>query len=331
MFNHHHKGKHSVMASLSQDEATTLARNALALWDMADVPFSLKGYAQSWVFQVTQANGQAAMLRLIPTHAQSAVPLQIRFLLTLARETSLVTPRPLRSERLVLRESLWEAVLFGYVPGENRAAQDLTPDEAALIGGFLASLHFESQRLMRPQSNDPHLNAEGLLGAKSPYASVDETQFLSLDDQAVLNTLYQRLADTETLIGNTPQHTLLLHGDFLLQNIVFDGETIGALDFEMCSWGIDLYDLATFLWQMKPLPHYERIADAFWHGYTQWRSLPPREWLEVFIAARQGASVRWVIQNRHLPVYAERVNEIIRQRIDEIAGFLDTGILHRQR
>ena len=74
------------MPSLSQDEATTLARNALALWDMADVPFSLKGHAQSWVFQVTQADGLPAMLRLIPTEAQSAVPLQIRFLLTLARE-----------------------------------------------------------------------------------------------------------------------------------------------------------------------------------------------------------------------------------------------------
>lgn len=318
------------MASLSQDEATALVRNALALWNMEDVPVSLKGHSQSWVFQVTQANGQSAMLRLIPTHLQSAVPLQIRFLLTLARETSLVTPRPLRSERLVLRESLWEAVLFAYVPGENRSAQDLTPDEAAQIGGFLASLHFESQRLMRPQSNDPQLNAEGLLGKKSPYSSVDETQFLSLDDQAILNTLYQRLADTEMLIGNTLQHTLLLHGDFLIQNIVFDDEAVGALDFEMCGWGIDLYDLATFLWQMKPLSNYERIADAFWHGYTQWRALPPREWLEVFIAARQGASVRWVIQNRHLPGYADRIASIVRQRMDEIAAFLDTGVLKRQ-
>ena len=110
---------------------------------------------------------------------------------------------------------------------------------------------------------------------------------------------------------------------------MFDGETVGALDFELCSWGIDLYDLATFLWQMKPLPNYERIADAFWHGYTQWRALPPREWLEIFIAARQGASVRWVIQNRHLPYYAERIHDIIPQRIGEIAAFLDTGVLKR--
>jgi hypothetical protein len=97
----------------------------------------------------------------------------------------------------------------------------------------------------------------------------------------------------------------------------------------MCGWGVDLYDLAPLLWQMKPYPQYEAIADAFWQGYTEWRALPPREWLEVFIAARQGASVRWVIQNRHLPGYAERVNEIVRQRMDEIAGFLDTGILKR--
>jgi Ser/Thr protein kinase RdoA (MazF antagonist) len=317
------------MPSLSQDEATTLARNALALWDMADVPFSLKGHAQSWVFQVTQADGLPAMLRLIPTEAQSAVPLQIRFLLTLARETSLLVPRPLRSERFIVRDSLWEAVFFAYVPGENRAPSDLTEEDASRVGGFLASLHFEAQRHMRPQTADARLNADGLLGPTSVYASPNESQFLTLEDEAWLRSLYQRVTDTETLIGPSPQHILLLHGDFLLQNIVFDGETVGALDFEMCGWGLDLYDLATFLWQMKPLPNYERIADAFWHGYTQWRDLPPREWLEVFIAARHGASVRWVIQNRHLPGYAERVNEIVRQRMDEIAGFLDTGVLKR--
>src|SRR5688572_18685267 len=102
------------MPSLSQDEAMTLARNALALWDMEDVPFSFKGHAQSWVFQVTQADGLPAMLRLIPAQAQAAVPLQMRFLLTLARETALLVPRPLRSERFVLHEGLWEAVLFAY-------------------------------------------------------------------------------------------------------------------------------------------------------------------------------------------------------------------------
>jgi Ser/Thr protein kinase RdoA (MazF antagonist) len=317
------------MASLSQDEATTLARNALTLWDMEDVPFSLKGHAQSWLFQVTQADGLPAMLRLIPAQAEAAVPLQIRFLLALARETSLVVPRPLRSERFVVRDGLWEAVFYAYVPGENRAPKDLTEEDASRVGGFLASLHYEAQRFMRPQTADPRLNADGLLGPVSVYASPNESQFLTLEDEGRLRSLHQRLADTETLVGSSPEHVLLLHGDFLLQNIVFDGEAIGALDFEMCGWGAALYDLATFLWQMKPLPNYERIADAFWHGYTQWRALPPREWLEVFIAARQGASVRWVIQNRHLPGYAERVNDIVRQRMDEIAGFLDTGVLKR--
>lgn len=316
------------MASLSQDEATTLARNALTLWDMADVPFSLKGHAQSWVFQVTQADGLSSMLRLIPAQPQDPIPLQIRVLVALARDTSLLIPRPLRSERFAIHDSLWEACLFAYLPGQNRTPETLTVEDAARIGSFLAEFHHQSQRLFPPQPA-PRLNADGLLGPNSVYASGQESQFLTLEDEALLRSLHQRVADTETLIGPAPEHNILLHGDFLLQNIVFDGETVGALDFEMCGWGVDLYDLAPLLWQMKPFPHYEAIADAFWRGYTEWRSLPPREWLEVFIAARQGASVRWVIQNRHLSGYAERVNQIVRQRMDEIAAFLDTGVLKR--
>jgi aminoglycoside phosphotransferase (APT) family kinase protein len=250
---------------------------------------------------------------------------EVHALRLLSRRTSLAIPRPYNN----FSYGLSELVIFSYVPGEPRTPQTLTLKEAALSGAFLARLHTESHRLIRRSPTDPTLNAEGLLGPTSRYASPDERDFLSEEDRNLLKALHERLAQTETLLGPNSEHILLLHGDYLLQNILFDGETVGAIDFEMCGWGADLYDLATYLWQLKPLPNYQKFADAFWKGYTFWRELPPREWLEVFIAARQGASVRWLIQNRDLPNYADRVPGLIRQRMDEIADFLETDVLTR--
>ena len=335
------------------DDALSMTRYILKMMNLEDLPLSVKAHTQNWIFETVMPDGQKALIRLkgffvpegtsimLPGLEQPIIPnpmlgiypadavffsaCELYALRKLTGNTTLALPRPL--ERITY--GLSELVIFSYVPGESRTPETLTAKDAARCGAFLAQLHNESRRLIFRSPPDSRLNAEGLLGETSRYASPDEKMFLSTQDQALLDTLRQHVADVETRIGLQSEHTLLLHGDFLLQNILFEGDKIGALDFEMCGWGTDFYDVATFLWQMKTSPRYDKIADAFWRGYTFWRELPPREWLEVFIAARHGASVRWLIQNRYLPDYAEQVPALIRQSMDEIAGFLDTGVLKR--
>ncbi|GEM_PF-3081943 len=343
------------MLPQSQDDALEMVRYLLGFFNLSDLPVTVRAHTQNWVFDTVMPDGQKAIIRvkshpsyahapgtplirraenvvmsedawnIIPVDTVLSSTCEYYALRTLTHNSLLTVPHPLK----ILNYGASELVIFAYVPGENRTLDMLTPRDAALAGAFLAQLHTKSRRLIFRGPTDPSLNAEGLLGPTSRYASPDEAHLLSDADRNILATLKQRVADIETLIGPQDEHTLLLHGDFLLQNIVFDGDTVGALDFEMCGWGTDLYDMATFLWQIKPSPRYDTLADAFWRGYTIWRELPPRDWLEIFIAARQGASVRWLIQNRHLPAYAERYESLIRQRLDEIAGFLETGMLKR--
>jgi len=43
-----------------------------------------------------------------------------------------------------------------------------------------------------------------------------------------------------------------IHGDFHQRDYLFDGEQIGAIDFETMWWGDYLYDLATTLSYLVP-------------------------------------------------------------------------------
>jgi Ser/Thr protein kinase RdoA (MazF antagonist) len=82
---------------------------------------------------------------------------------------------------------------------------------------------------------------------------------------------------------------------------------------------------------LKPLSNYKELEEALWQGYTSKRPLTNRhrELLEIFIAARQVASMRWVAANQHNPAYQGKVEAILQQRTAELAGFLETGILNR--
>ena len=91
----------------------------------------------------------------------------------------------------------------------------------------------------------------------------------------------------------------IVHGDFHQRNYIFDGERVGALDFETMRWGYYLYDLATtlsylvseFLRDVDPKP----LRAALLEGYAAVRRLPRgyERMLSVFAAYRVWIMADW--------------------------------------
>ena len=117
-----------------------------------------------------------------------------------------------------------------------------------------------------------------------------------------------------------------------MKNIVFRGDTVCAIDFDDCSWGYYLYDLAPLMLQFKDEPRYHELRDALWAGYTARHFLPEayRGYLESFVAARHMFSCWWVAGNLHNPRIRERAPELIRNRMAELRRFLETGSISQQ-
>jgi Ser/Thr protein kinase RdoA (MazF antagonist) len=232
------------------------------------------------------------------------------------------------------RSSWVNAVLMNHLEGETRDSSQVQAHEISKIGEFLGNLHqFSANNSRQINPVDfPNLNWEGLFGEKGSYPLTEEAKALfSTQQLTVMDTVAQTVKSAMDKLGQDKDEFGLIHGDFLLKNLLFHEEEVRALDFEYCGWGYYLYDLSPLLWQLKPLSNYKELEEELWQGYSSIRPLTEhhRQLLETFIAGRQVASMRWVAANQHNPAYQGKVESILQQRTAELQGFLETGILNR--
>ena len=223
-------------------------------------------------------------------------------------------------------ESKVSGTIFNELQGESRSNNTITTDDMRHIGQYLAKLHntdLDTDGLRR-------LDWDGLFGDTGVYYPGDDNMQVFTDEQLniIVRVTEKVRVSMDVLLGDTG----LIHGDFLLKNLLFDGNTLHALDWEYAGWGYYLYDLTPVLWQLKPSSRYTELEAALWDSYTKNRpdAMPYLNHLETMIAGRQVASMRWVAANQDNPYVQGKVVQILRQRTDELAQFLETGVLIRQ-
>jgi Ser/Thr protein kinase RdoA (MazF antagonist) len=326
---------------MTPDDWFTLAPQALAAYHMPDATYEWLAYTHNAVFNVLHQQ-QSYILRLSrQPHQKDRWRLmgELYVLYGLRNEGGLCVPEsvdaPAKQMYVFLPETNVCAVLFRHLPGTTPSQADLTQKHMQRIGAFLAQLHsipaahWQNIRNNRNLSLRPNLDYDGLFSNEGMYALADESVFTE-EQQAVITEVQEHVKTAMDVIGTDEAHFGLIHGDLLLKNILFEGEKICALDFEYSGFGYFIYDLAPLLWQLKLDPRYPDLVDGLWEGYSARRSLPPYEHLETFIAARQVASLRWLVNNQHNPAVQGKAPHMIQQRVQELREFLITGILQRQ-
>ena len=323
-----------------------IAATALRAWPIQSRQLRWMGHGSNIVFKVITAEADY-VLRLQPGDGDSAqLQSELRWLASIRRDTNLLAPLPVgalvdgrEQPFLALRHeslpppSIVYAALFEYIDGDVKPARELSARDVYRIGAYLGALHSGAQFDAPPGFDRPRLDWEGLFGADSPYAPPSEYALRSAEQRGILDQVAQRLRTPFTELASRPGTTGLIHADMLAKNIVFRADSIAALDFEFCGWGFYLYDLAPLLWQLKgERPRdYDELEDALWRGYTSIRATADseREWLEPFIAARQFASIRWLLSNLDNPKVHKLAPSLIAERCEELKIFLETGILRR--
>jgi Ser/Thr protein kinase RdoA (MazF antagonist) len=302
------------------------AKILLTEYNMPDAEVSWLAYTHNAVMKVVHEQGHF-VLRLQDMGKLPNVESEFTILKQLF-ESNIEVPKPVQV--MDVPKSPIVGLLLSHLEGAPfRLAERVIRLDMISIGLYLAKMH----NVPIKAENRPNLDYNGLFGETGVYRLNEEAKQVFTDEQlTVMDAAAEKVKAAMDELGTGENEFGLIHGDLLLQNILFHEGEVRALDFEYCGWGYYLYDLTPLLWQLKPQARYPELEQALWNGYTVIRPLSSRhrELLETFIAGRQVASMRWVAANRHNPSYQGKVEGIMVQRAAELQGFLDTGILKRQ-
>jgi len=285
-----------------------LAERALREYGIAGATLTHRTYTENVIFEVTRHDGDLhASLRICrPGWEEGALRREICWLTALRRDTGLRVPEPIPTRDgaafcVVETDGIHESracVLFSWIDGTYAAPEELTPARLRKVGRFLATLHDHAERFRLPSELAVDRFDANALEASSHRDNIstyftDERDLEAFDDAiAATVTTMRELDDGKTVAG-------IIHGDFHQRNYIFDGDAVGALDFETMWWSYYLYDLATtlsyltpdFLRDIDPEP----LRAAVLEGYAQQRGLPERynHYLNVFSAYRVWIMADW--------------------------------------
>lgn len=346
-----YNGKAQLREGLPVDEYRTLddasrlarlkdgAKRALMAYGLDSaslIPLNLENNA---VFQVTTGDGQYVLRIHRPGHKPLAwIQAELTWLTALWQNTPLGVPQPVPAQdgTWVVQATLPDSdiplhcVLFHWMAGETRRPNTISLLETEAAGMLLAQLHhFAQTHSPPPEFARPRLDWDGLFGSNSVYNPGAGAALFTESQNQVFVAVAEEVRRIMVELGETPETFGLIHADFLVKNMLFRDGRVYALDFDECGWGYYLYDLTPALWQFKDESRYAELRAAYLKGYTSIRPLPETflKPLEVFLAARHLASIRWIAGNRDNPAIRERAAGIIAARAELLRRFLDTGRL----
>jgi phosphotransferase family enzyme len=185
--------------------------------------------------------------------------------------------------------------LLRWVPGAHEPAGGLTNRDAALVGSYLARLHGRSEAHGVPESAAFPLWDWGWpFGGSAPLWSRGPS-FYSEDEMEVFETAARLVRGDLERLGHSPGVFGIVHRDPKLENLVFEGGRVGAVDFDMSGLGHYMLDVRVFRASLGRR-HPDRLGplwEAFLGGYGGVRPLPRdhERYLTTFAVMQRVAAV----------------------------------------
>lgn len=165
-------------------------------------------------------------------------------------------------------EGMRYGVMITFLSGKPIGRQ-FNAEVGASVGRFLASVHHALTTLTAPLDR-PVLDFPNALTTAieafenaAPHRKEDVERLRLVSD-----TLLQRIA-------LTPENSLcrLLHGDVIPSNILMDTDRVSLIDFDLCAYGWQLYDLASMLVEIAYWGMGTAVEEAFLQGYQEARPM----------------------------------------------------------
>lgn len=318
-----------------------LAQEALTSWGISDAQLDLLTYENNAVYKVTDGDNLYTLRIHRPEHkALARIQAELAWLGAIKQGMTLCVPEPVRP----LYEGALDGintpvvcVLFHWIE-EGTFFRDTPPtvDFVRAVGRFAGELHTFSMTYVPPKDvQHTQLDWGGLFGkvsaegTPSQYDPKEGEQHFTDAQRDIMAQGAEKVRRVMETLGKSRQSYGLIHADLIPKNVMLNGDSVCALDFDECSYGYYLYDLAPMLLMVKGEPNFAELRQALWDGYTAVRPQPADyfDLLETLIAGRHIASCRWIAGNAEHPSIKGKVAGILAGRIARLKDFLDTGVL----
>ena len=218
-----------------------------------------------------------------------------------------------------------DCALFAWLPGRFLDRR-LGPAQLEAVGRFAARLHCapfsppsgfvrKAWDLHTLLGGDPGIDQEGI-----------ETH-LGAGDRQVIAAVHTHLARAFADLERGPETWGLIHADLHPGNLLFQGQEVGAIDFDDCGWGCFAYELAVTLSELRGRSTYGALRLALLRGYRQVRDLPAAHeaYLDTLMAGRLLGLAIWTAGVADHPTNRTQAPRLVATTLDQLRLFVKTG------
>jgi Ser/Thr protein kinase RdoA (MazF antagonist) len=319
-----------------EERMERLARVALQEWGLASgSDLDLIKYRENAVFKVTLDDGARYALR-IHRHAYhsdaelrselewmsalnefgidvpEAVPLPGGGFFAVVEADGVPEPRQVDLFEWIEGEQL------GSVQGGMSVDRDTIRDVYHTIGQIAARLHNQATSWDLPPGFERHAwDADGLAGEQPLWGRFWELEALTDAQRSFFIMACDQVHKDLQAYGNDPANAgrySMIHADFVVENLMVDGDKVRLIDFDDAGFGWHLFELATALYLDTDSDHFQDAYDALIKGYRENRTLPDEQiaHMPLFFAARSFTYLGWV----HTRSETETAKELTPMLID---------------
>ena len=293
-----------------------LADAALVHWGLQGSQLELIKYRENGVFKVVTADGQRYALRIhrYGYHSDEELRSELQWLAALeAAGMSVPQMLPASTGELFLTVQVDEVPeprqvdIMDWLEGEQLgsiedglAAGGAVEQIYHTIGGLAARLHNQATGWPLPRGYTRHAwDVEGLVGDTPFWGPFWELAALTEDERALLLTARDRVSVDLARYGADPANAdrySMIHADFVVENLLVDGDTVRLIDFDDAGFGWHLFELATALYFEMEEDFFPAAFEAMIAGYREHRPLPDEQvgQMPLFFLARSFTYLGWV-------------------------------------
>jgi Ser/Thr protein kinase RdoA (MazF antagonist) len=297
---------------MERDPFLGAARQALEHFPIQSVDVSLLARAENITFKVADDGGNLYTLRLHRPAYHTLQELQSERLWTKALlQAGIHVPEPITTcdgrdyagVDVPLLGQHRHASLSRWVPGEllMRLIRDGTRREKLErhfqeLGALIATMNNQAADWRPPAGFQRHaLDADGLMGMQPFWGRFWERNDISPGERALLVETRTRLHELLIRYGKDASRYSVIHADLHPGNVLVNGDTLTAIDFDDIAWGWHMYDLAVGLHQCQELAEFGALYAACVEGYRNVRSVAEEDlaMLPLFLLVRGMAEIGW--------------------------------------
>lgn len=254
-----------------------LLRRALPVYGLAeDTPLTLLNRSEN---ETWRAGDFVLRLHRQGYHTKPEIASELAWLTALQDLPGLNAVRPIPgADGLVTEIDGRFLVAFALIEGQELQPGDDLGRWFAPLGEITARLHLQSRQWTPPKGfTRKRWDVDTIFGPDPHWGHWRQAQGLDRDGAILLARATEALAAKLHAYGRGPEVFGLIHADLRLANLMVDGDTLTAIDFDDCGFGWWAYDLAAALSFIETDPRLPDLIAAWVNGYTRIAALRPED------------------------------------------------------